>query len=178
MSTLELGKATILMASSCDDYSGAQEVNCNVTGFFCYQTSYHNITVNYGSFFKKTTSCDNVTTSKLCPEGYYCPNTTDLVECPAGSFCGTGSDHHTKCPFGLAVCPHSQLSSPDGGTLFLILFGILCVLLLIMHRLAKWKIRQSQHKHTLQLSKAEKKEMKQNKNARLMEADHAMVLKR
>lgn len=178
MSLLQLGGATILMASSCDDYSGAQEINCNTSGFFCYQTSYNNITVNYGGFYKKTTSCLNVTTSKLCPQGYYCPNTTDLVQCPAGSFCGAGSVYHTRCPFGQIVCPRSQQSAPDGGKLFLILLGILCVTLLAMHRLAKWKIHSSQHKNKVPLTKTEKKDIKLNENLRSADSDHALVMKR
>jgi hypothetical protein len=177
-SLLNLGSATILMASSCDDYSGAQEINCNVTGYFCYMTSYNNITVSYDGFFKKTTTCENVTTSELCPQGFYCPNTTELYACPAGSYCGAGSSHHYPCLFGSAACPVGELSAPQGGILFVILFGILCSMLFIMHRVAIWKIRRSQQKGTVNLTKEEKKQLKKNRSARMIESDQARVLKR
>jgi hypothetical protein len=51
-------------------------------------------------------------------------------------------------------------------------------MLFIMHRVAIWKIRRSQQKGTVNLTKEEKKQLKKNRSARMIESDQARVLKR
>jgi ABC-type lipoprotein export system ATPase subunit len=163
MSLSQLSQLSFLMADSCESYVEAESAHCNVTGFFCYETSYDNVTIEYLGYFSKSVSCYNVSAVKLCPTGHYCPNSTELVDCPQGSFCGEGSSQHFPCLFGPVTCPYTRQASQYGGILFVVLFLVLTLALIVLHTITKWKIRRntgSGHR----LTSKDKKTMKTSAN--------------